>query len=183
MTRNRVCGNLECKNNLSSCQKRFCSHECRNKAQKPSTHTGRKSLYRQHFAEQDVYEYLKECELNTTQKLVRKKKVVTVPQPIMPSFSGYLHFLFKKYNIRIHKNTLRNWTKKHPEFRDCMEIIRCFQEKYLIDRGATGECNPTIAVFLLKANHGYGRKKPKNVTGLNIVKHVYTLADQMTEPS
>ena len=102
----------------------------------------------------------------------------------MPSIAGYLNFLWKKYGVVIHKNTFRNWTKRHPQFEHGIELIKSMQHEYLINMSLSGRCNTTFAVFLLKANHGYGAEKQDNKTkNRALIKEIYDLADKLDKTS
>lgn len=181
MTKNRTCEHSHCDKVLNPRQKRFCSHECKNKTLAPGKNGGRRSLYKEKYAEYDVWEYLRKCELNTTQRLV-ERKTITVGQPVMPSIAGYLNFLWRKHGVIIHKNTLRNWSKHYPQFDHRMEIIKTVQCEYLISGGLNGDCNAGMTTFLLQANHGYRPKyEQKRTSAIAIVKEVYEMADKIDQ--
>ncbi len=74
----------------------------------------------------------------------------------LPSIEGlalYLH---------VHKDTLYEWEKIHPEFSDVLGDIRAKQADRLISNGLSGDYNPTIAKLLL-TKHGYSDKQ--EITG------------------
>ena len=173
MTENRTCEHSHCDRALKPRQKRFCSYECKNRALTPGKRGGRCSLYKKRYADNDVWEYLLQCELNTAGK-----------QPLLPSIEGYLNFLWRKYGITIHKNTVSNWAKRHPQFEYGIELIKSMQHEHLINTSLSGRCNATFAVFLLKANHGYGTKQHENKSQkMSIVREVYKLADKLDQTS
>ena len=133
------------------------------------------------YAEYDVWEYLRKCELNTTQRLV-KRKTTSVRQSVMPSIAGYLNFLWRKHGVIIHKNTLRNWSKRHPQFDHSMETIKTVQCEHLISEGLNGDCNAGMTTFLLQANHGYKPEHKQNRTStMATVKEVYEMADKIDQ--
>ncbi len=59
----------------------------------------------------------------------------------------------------VSKSTLNAWRsdKGKPEFADLFEQLLAEQEVVLLDKGHSGEFNPTI-VKLMLANHGYHEK-------------------------
>lgn len=66
----------------------------------------------------------------------------------MPSKGGLAVFL------DVSRDTLYEWAKNYPAFSDIMEMLGAEQERRLIDKGLSGEYNPTIAKVLL-AKQGY----------------------------
>lgn len=73
-----------------------------------------------------------------------------VNQNELPSIEGLALFL------DVSRDTLYEWSSKHPEFSDTIKKILMKQKKQLIDDGMYGgkEVNAAMAIFLLKANHG-----------------------------
>src|ERR1044071_2612426 len=64
--------------------------------------------------------------------------------------------------LKIHKDTIYEWEKakneddslKYPEFSDVISELRAKQARELVNKGLSGDYNPTIAKVLL-AKHGY----------------------------
>jgi len=69
----------------------------------------------------------------------------------LPSIEGLAVYL------KIHKDTIYEWEKIHPEFSDVLNDLRHQQADKLIVNGLSGDYNPTIAKLLL-AKHGYVEK-------------------------
>lgn len=66
----------------------------------------------------------------------------------MPTAEGLAKYL------EVHRSTLYEWAGKHKEFSDILEAINQTQVERLINRGLSGDYNPTIAKLVL-AKHGY----------------------------
>lgn len=58
--------------------------------------------------------------------------------------------------LNLNKDTLYEWSEKYPEFSDAIKKILLKQKTQLMDDGMYGgkEVNSTMAIFLLKVNHG-----------------------------
>lgn len=56
--------------------------------------------------------------------------------------------------LKVHRDTLYEWAKKHDEFSDILESLKQEQANRLLDCGLAGKYNPTI-VKLLLVKHGY----------------------------
>jgi len=97
-------------------------------------------------------EYLDSCideeyrriktEGNKTQTWDNKLKVK------LPTKAGLALFL------GISKNTLWEWTKKHPAFKEIVDRLETMQEEKLLQSSLSGDYVPPIAKLIL-AKHGY----------------------------
>lgn len=68
----------------------------------------------------------------------------------LPTMEGFaLH-------IGVNTDTIQEWQKKHPEFSVSIKRLMHIQKHRLVNDGLYGgkEVNSTMAIFLLKANHG-----------------------------
>lgn len=59
--------------------------------------------------------------------------------------------------LGIHKQTSYEWSEIHPKFSDTCKTVEAMQERTAVNKGITGEFNPTITKLVL-ANHGYHEK-------------------------
>lgn len=70
----------------------------------------------------------------------------------IPTIEGLARYL------KIHRDTVYEWEKEHPEFSDILEDLRAKQADRLLNNGLSGDYNPTIAKVLL-TKHGYTDKQ------------------------
>lgn len=80
----------------------------------------------------------------------------------LPSIEGCAVFL------GIHKDTIYEWEKIHPEFSDVIEALRATQAERLINEGLAGTYNPTISKLLL-AKHGYVEKSEHEINDKRLI--------------
>lgn len=66
----------------------------------------------------------------------------------LPKIAG----LAKKLDVR--RETIHDWARKYPEFSHIVEKCLSEQEEVLVNKGLSGQYNPTIAKLLL-TKHGY----------------------------
>jgi len=90
---------------------------------------------------------------------------------VLPSQAGFAH------SIDVSKRTIVRWKKKNEEFCQALERLHTVQHNELIQKGLTGEYNPTICKLILCSNHGY--KKRIDVTTNNdmITPQIVNYAD------
>ena len=55
--------------------------------------------------------------------------------------------------------TLYNWAAQHEDFLQALNKIVVQQKQRLINKGLSGDYNPTIAKLILSSNHGMSEKK------------------------
>lgn len=99
-----------------------------------------------------VAEYIAQCEDEEYEfHKTRGEKSDTFEQKIkikLPTIEGYAKY------IGVNKDSLYEWEKKEPEFSDALDVLRFEQKQRLIEKGLSGDYNPTIAKLVLSANHG-----------------------------
>jgi DNA-packaging protein gp3 len=68
--------------------------------------------------------------------------------------------------LGISRECANEWQEKYPNFGDTCKKIMDVQQEELIDDGLFGgkEVNSTMAIFLLKVNHGFIEKSALDVT-------------------
>ncbi|GKX40439.1 hypothetical protein SOASR014_41780 [Pectobacterium carotovorum subsp. carotovorum] len=71
---------------------------------------------------------------------------------VVPSVAGLACYL------GISRSTAQEYAKEDKEFSGTLEAIKTMQENKLINKGLTGDFNPTITKLML-ANHGYSEKQ------------------------
>ena len=67
------------------------------------------------------------------------------------------------YELAINRDTVYSWCKDNKEFSDIIDDLKAKQAKFLINKGLSGEYNPTIAKVLL-SKHGYSERIETDVT-------------------
>lgn len=81
----------------------------------------------------------------------RKKKVIVKGVPLeievddindMPTLAGFA------IKIGVHRDTLHEWVKKHPEFSDAYKRAKDFQEHYIVTNGLRGYTKDTFTQFV-----------------------------------
>lgn len=103
---------------------------------------GRPTEYSQEIIEKTL-EYLSTCTDIEEDKENGIKKQVN-----LPSIEGLA------YEIKVNKDTIYEWCKIHKDFSDVIDDLRAKQAKVLLNKGLSGDYNPTIAKVLL-TKHGY----------------------------
>lgn len=70
----------------------------------------------------------------------------------LPTIEGFALFL------GVDKSSLYEWKDKHEDFSYALEKIITEQKKRLLEKGLSGDYNPTIAKLILSSNHGMSEK-------------------------
>lgn len=108
---------------------------------------GRPTIYNEQILT-DTREYIESCE----DTLGISKKVQ------LPTIEGLA------YHLGINKDTIYTWRKEKEEFSDLIDELLAKQARELVNKGLSGDYNPTIAKVLL-SKHGY--RDAQEVTGLD----------------
>lgn len=96
----------------------------------------------------DCIDETKDVVSGQSEKFTAYKEKVTVK---LPSIEGLARVL------GIHKDTIYEWEKIHPEFSDVINALRNEQAARLINMGLSGDYNPVVSKLLLM-KHGYADK-------------------------
>lgn len=125
---------------------------------------GRPTTYREEMPDlvmeylktrQDVYEDVPKCENPETGAITYTKR----QKVSMPTLEGLSSFLGTT------KTAMLSWEKQFPKFHCALEEVRRAQHDRLMDKGLSGEYNPTIAKLVLSSNHGYAEKTKTEHSG------------------
>lgn len=114
----------------------------------PRVNEGRPSKYDPKYIE-SVLTYLAE-HVDT-----KDEKGHTVKLPTVEGFARY---------IGVNKTTLYEWEQAHKEFSNSLDHIRTEQQERLLNKGLSGDYNPTIAKLILSSNHGMREKSDTDIT-------------------
>ena len=165
----RVCNRSGCSNVLKKTQRRFCSMACVGLFSKEigKIPPVKQTTYDPKYAMESVKEYIAWCE-------DEEKKFMLTGRTRLPKLEGFAHF------IGIKTDTIREWRRLHPEFRDAIRFLIETQKDWLLDYGLSNKYNPAIAKLTLMTNHGMVEKKQSdNRTLIGVVKAVYGKVDEL----
>lgn len=111
----------------------------------PGYVTGRPTSYRQEYCQSIVDYFMAADSWEINMDLKQSAKVI--PKSKLPTFERYAAELGVTYR------TLDNWCDLHPEFKEAFEIAKSLQKAFLMELGAAGVGNHTLAL-MLRTNHG-----------------------------
>ncbi len=123
---------------------------------------GRPTSYSEEMLKK-TWEYISDCEDDEVQQTIGMsakgtelfKNKVIVNIPTVEGLALYLG---------VNKTTLYEWESKHEEFSNALGKLKAKQAKQLINKGLSGDYNPTIAKLILSSNHGYKEKSETDIT-------------------
>lgn len=72
----------------------------------------------------------------------------------LPTLAGFAS------KIGVHRDTLHQWTKDHPEFSDAYKKAKDLQENFIVVNGNRGLINTAFAIFTAKNVLGWRDKQP-----------------------
>lgn len=109
---------------------------------------GRPSGYDPSYC-QKIIEYFSEPPYREVMKTVVTKMgdVVEVPTTEATDFKSFAGFAIL---VGVHRETLINWTKEHPDFFDAYKRAKEYQEHFLATNGNKGLINPAFSIFTAK---------------------------------
>ena len=67
--------------------------------------------------------------------------------------------------LDVNVDTIHEWKKHHEDFSDSLKGLLDLQKQRLMVNGLKGVFNPTMSIFLLKANHGMIETSRQEITG------------------
>ncbi len=70
--------------------------------------------------------------------------------------------------MKMSKQTLHNWTKKHPDFMDAYNTAKNYQLNHIVQNGLDGGYNQAFAKFVMINCTHYTEKIEQEVTNRNI---------------
>lgn len=109
---------------------------------------GRPTLYRPEYCQQ-LLEYfdIEPTTIESRTVIQKDGTAVTVDMKVpndLPTMAGFC------CRIGVHRETLLNWSKAHPEFFDSIKHAKEHQERILVSNGITGFYDKTFAIFTAK---------------------------------
>lgn len=124
--------------------------------------SGRPSKYKPEYCEKILYFFTREYTREVTKIRETKNGAVEVteekPNPLP---------LFEKFAVEIgvHRETLLNWTTRHPEFFDAYKKAKEIQLDMLLQNGLAGHYNSAFGIFALKNMFGWRDKQEIEQSG------------------
>lgn len=94
--------------------------------------------------------------------MTKSGDVIEVPVTEATDFKSLAGFAVK---IGVHRETLLNWTKEHPDFFDAYKLGQDHQEQFLSVNANKGLIPPVMAIFTLKNVSGWRDKKEVEHSG------------------
>lgn len=110
---------------------------------------GRPTAYKEEEVRQKLNEYLESCTDKEYPILDKEGNIVDFKvRANIPTIEGFALFL------GVNKTTIYEWESNQPSFSNDIGRLRQEQANRLVNKGLSGEYNPTIAKVLL-TKHGY----------------------------
>ena len=113
-----------------------------------------------------VYAYIQKCKDNPMGETREGLSIPTLP--VLAELSSIL---------KVNKDTIVEWRKRYPLFSDACSELVAMQETILIQCGAAGSLNSTIAARMLSANHGLNEKQKLEVEGNALPPFIINLSE------
>lgn len=87
----------------------------------------------------------------------------------LPTLNAFAH------KLGLHRDTLHEWSKVHPEFSDALKKAKALQEDILMQNGLFGGYDKTFAIFTAKNVCNWRDKTEQEISGsgltVQIVRH------------
>ncbi len=124
---------------------------------------GRPSKFKEEYT-QELIDYFKiEPYREVTKSVVTKQgDVVEVTQPEANDFPTLAGFACK---IKVHRDTLQEWSSVHEEFSVAYKMAKQYQEHFLATNGLKGLVNTAFGIFTAKNVIGWRDKSDLELTG------------------
>ena len=94
-----------------------------------------------------------------------KHGVQTIHQEVANNFPSFAGFATK---INVTPQTMLNWCKDYPEWKEAYEMAKAHQENFLLVNGLKGLTEKTMTIFTMKNACGYRDKHPEEKDDINI---------------
>lgn len=118
---------------------------------KPATYTfGRPSNYRPEYC-QAIVEYFS-IPVSWEKHVTEKGAAQILPMNKLPTFERWAA------DMGVGEKTLHDWCAKYPEFAEAYASAKSLQKAFLMELGAAGVGNHTLAL-MLRTNHGMKEEK------------------------
>lgn len=135
---------------------------------------GRPTLYDPKYCDELIaYFHVELYKEKTVTKINRDGSVSTAPVEVASDFPSIAGFAVK---IGVHRDTLHEWGKVHPEFKEVLLRAKDYQENFLVVNGNRGLLQANFAIFTAKNVLNWRDKQPDEEDQVNIN---ITLADRM----
>lgn len=89
----------------------------------------------------------------------------------LPTLNAFAH------SLGLHRDTLHEWTQKHPEFSDAVKRAKALQEDILMQNGLFGGYDKTFAIFTAKNVAGWRDKTEQEISGSGLTVQIVKLTD------
>lgn len=109
---------------------------------------GRPTKYDEKYCS-ELIEYFDVEPYEEKTKTVKTKKgeVFEITEDVASDFRSLAGFAIK---IGVHRDTLHEWSKQHPNFSDAIKRVKDFQENYLLVNGLKGTIDRVFGIFTAK---------------------------------
>jgi len=121
---------------------------------------GAPTKYKKAFCKELIDFFDIEPYIEKQRTIMSKGKPITIDMEIANDWPTLAKFCT---TIGVHRDTLQEWAKKHPEFSVAIKKAKEYQESILVTNGLKGLYNPGFAIFAAKNVIGW--KDRQEITG------------------